>query len=644
MIREVLSESAEPVMNLRRIAALLLVVIAIGCRYQILAPVQASLSSQQKLSITAKAVRITDMSGFATESGCTYLIFTDGIKTYVQDCSTGAMVSSGTDAATQINDAIGALKSGGLIHVTAGTYTLTAPIVGTVDGVTFEGEGSGTVFNVRAGFSGSVVVVEGSNWVLRNFKVDGTNQVRRHSDAGIYTSGNNETIMGTDVVGTDHAGIEDGSFGCGGKCGYGVKILNNVITRGYDDGIIVSGSNVLVSGNVIDTTKNHNGISLVSPQNVSVVGNSINNTDCGISLENLGGGTAKFITITGNLIKNSRLFGFWIFSGHGDSGDYVTFTGNIIINPKTGGIELDSGIHNLISNNVVANSSARGIYVLGIAQFVTITANTVISPNADGIWMSSDVHDCVVENNTITNSTGNGILLVANDRVTVTGNEIYYPTSSFPIAGIEVEGGNDITVRSNHVRVLGNNRTGIDLLGVSGFTIADNSITGSGLSGGSKLTAGIMVTNSTFGFIASNVILGNTISGILLRNESRTVVMDNSVNLAANCIRETTNGSDYNTLSGNVLNNCGTGLSYIGPHDAATNNTGFNHGTIQSSVMSIQNQMPTSGSSQESVLLLAIAIAGTLCVVLLTKIAHRKAKKRIPRRTAPRRLNSKKNR
>jgi|GEM_PF-2883497 hypothetical protein len=51
----------------------------------------------------------------------------------------------------------------------------------------------------------------------------------------------------------------------------------------------------------------------------------------------------------------------------------------------------------------------------------------------------------------------------------------------------------------------------------------------------------------------------------------------NRVNLAANCILETKGGSDYNTLSGNVLNNCGTGLctglSYIGTHDVAANNT-----------------------------------------------------------------------
>ncbi|MGP8069897.1 MAG: right-handed parallel beta-helix repeat-containing protein [Candidatus Bathyarchaeia archaeon] len=410
-------------MNLRKTVALLLVMVVFGSTYQI--PIHASSNSQQNTSTNSDSVQVVNLSAFATENGCTYLIFTDGTTTYVQDCNTKVIVSSRTDAATQINDAISAVKSGGLIHVRAATYTLTTPIVGTVNNVTFEGDGPGTVFNVKAGFDGNIIVVGGSNWVLRNFKIDATNQVRRHSTAGIYVAGNNETVIGTDIFATDHAGIEDTSYGCGGNCGYGIKILKNVITNGYDDGIIVSGSNVVVVGNVVDTTKNHNGISLVSPQNVSVVGNSINNTNCGIALENLGHGTAKFITITGNVIRNSRLFGFWIFSAHGDSGDYVTFNGNIIINPKTGGIELDSGIHNLISNNVVADSSARGIYVLGLAQFVTITSNTVFSPKTNGIWMSTDVRDGIVDNNTITNSTGNAILLAANDRVTVTGNQIY---------------------------------------------------------------------------------------------------------------------------------------------------------------------------------------------------------------------------
>jgi nitrous oxidase accessory protein NosD len=279
---------------------------------------------------------------------------------------------------------------------------------------------------------------------------------------------------------------------------------------------------------------------------------------------------------------------------------------------------------------VVADSSARGIYVLGIAQFVTITGNIVISPKTNGIWMSTDVHDCIVDNNTITNSTGNAILLAANNRVTVTGNQIYYPTY---IAGIEADGGNDITIRSNLLRVLGNNRTGIDLLGVSSFTITDNTITGSGRSGVSPLTAGIMVSNSTSGIISSNIILGDASSGILLRNESMTAVVGNSVNLATNCILETTNGSDYNLLNGNILDNCGTGLEYIGTHDVATNNTGFNHGTIQSSAISTQNQNATRSSlTQVSILGCAIVIAAALCVALLTKIRHRHPKKTIPRR------------
>jgi parallel beta-helix repeat protein len=646
MIREPLLESAKLRMNLRMIALLLMLVV-VTSSYQASVLTYASANNQQNASTAADPTHLVNLSVFATENDCTYLIFTDETTTFVEDCNTGGIVSSGTDAATQINNAIFTLKDGGLIHVRTGTYTLTAPIVGTVDGVTFEGEGPGTVFNVNVGFSGSIVVAEGSNWVLRNFKIDGTNQVRRHSTAGIYVTGNNETVMGTDIFGTDHAGIEDARYGCGGKCGYGVKILNNVITNGYDDGIIVSGSNVLVSGNVVDTTTNHNGISLVSPQNVSVIGNNINNTNCGIALENLGygWGPAKFITITNNMIRNSRFFGFWIFSGDGDSGDNVTFNENMIINPKTGGIELDSGTDNLISNNVVANSSARGIYVLGIAKFLTITGNTVASPKANGIWMSTDVHDCIVDNNTITNPAGNAILLATNDRVTVTRNEIYYPTSSSPVAGIQVDGGNDITVRSNHVRVTGKSRTGIDLLGVSSFTIAANTITGSGQSGVSQLTAGIMVSNSTSGIISSNLILGDAISGILLGNESKTVVVGNSVNLAANCIRETTNGSDYNILSDNVLNNCGTGLSYIGPHDVATNNTGLNHGPIQSSVIVTQNQVSTSSlSSQELLLASAGVIAAALCVALLTKIKQRQPQKPHRRRKVPPRRKARKNR
>lgn len=292
----------------------------------------------------------------------------------------------------------------------------------------------------------------------------------------------------------------------------------------------------------------------------------------------------------------------------------------MIINPSTGGIELDSGIHNVVSNNVVAYSMSRGIFVLGLAQFVAITGNTIIAPKANGIWANTNFSDGTIDNNTITNSTGSAILLVANNRVTVMGNEIYCPTSTAAVAGIEVDGGNDITIRSNHVRVLGNNRTGIDLLGVSGFTITSNTVTGSGLAGVSLLAVGIMVSNSTSGVVFSNVIVGDASSGILLGNESRTAVVNNTVNIAANCILETTNGSDYNVITNNVLNNCGTGLSYIGTHDVVTNNTGLNHGTIQSSGMVTQNQISFSDS-------LTQVIAVALCVALLTKTKRRQPKK-----------------
>lgn len=634
MIREAPLEPIGSKMNLRKTATLLLVVVAIGSSYQ--TQTHASSNGQQNTWTLPNHIQIANLSSSATENGCAYSIFTDGTTTYVQDCKTKVIINSGTDTATEINDAIATLKSGGVIQMNAGTYTLTSSIVGSVNDVTFEGDGSGTVFNVKAGFTGNIIDARGSSWVLRNFKIDATNQVRKHSTAGIYTAGNNETIMNTDIFGTDHAGIDGISYGCDGNCGYGIKIFHNVITNGYDDGIIVRGSNVVVAGNVVDATKNHNGISLVSPKNVSVIENSINYTDNGIALENLGygQGPAKFITISGNTIRNSRFFGFWIFSGDGDSGDYVTFSGNTIINPSTGGIELDSGIHNVISNNVVEHSFGRGIFVLGLARFVTITGNTVIGSKANGIWMTTNFNDGLIENNTITNSTGSAILLTANDGVTVSGNDVYFPTSTSTVAAIEADDGINIIVRSNQIRVRGNNRIGIDLLDVNGFTMTGNSITGSGISGASQITAGIMVSNSTSGLISSNIIVGDATSGILLENESRTAVVNNNVNIATNCILETTNGSDYNTISDNVLSNCGAALSYIGTHDFASNNTILNHGTIQTSVQ--VTQIVTNGSpAQVFVLGSATIIAISLCLATLTKIKRRSSKKTTPRRKAP---------
>lgn len=532
-------------MNQRKTAALFLLAVALGSVLTILPRLQIK--------------EVTDDMAGAGSLACTFIISTNGSRTSVKDCASGVAAFSGVDAATEINDAIAALRNGGVIHLRAGNYTLSTPILGAVNNVTFEGEGIRTVFNANVGFRNSLILVRGSNWVLRDFKIDGSNQPRKHSYEGIYLTGNNETIMDTYVTGTDHAAIDGTHFGCGGNCGYGVRILNNTITNGFDDGIIVRGSDVTVEGNTVDTTHNHNGISLVSPQFVSVDGNSINNTDNGIALENLGygQGPAEFISITANTIRNSRFFGFWIYSADGDSGDHVTFNRNTIINPRTGGIEVDSGSHNLVSDNIVANSSGRGIYVLGLAQFLTISGNTVIAPKQNGIWLTTDFNDGLVQNNTITAPTGSGILLVANSNVAIRRNIISYPTATSPIAGIEVDRGNDIIIDSNLVRLVGNNHIGVTLIAVTGFAVVGNNITCSGMHGAfSPLTAGIRVSNSTNGSISSNTVLGNASSCIVLENVSNTTVVGSRVAAPANCTSDAAVRST-NVIGNNNLNNCG---------------------------------------------------------------------------------------
>lgn len=51
------------------------------------------------------------------EKQCSYLIFTDRITTYAQNCDTGTIDYSGTIAATVINSAIAALTNGGLVFI-----------------------------------------------------------------------------------------------------------------------------------------------------------------------------------------------------------------------------------------------------------------------------------------------------------------------------------------------------------------------------------------------------------------------------------------------------------------------------------------------------------------------------------------------
>lgn len=92
---------------------------------------------------------------------CAYTIFVDGSNYDLNDCNTGDVVFTSSDAAVAINQANTLLAgAGGIIHLQSGQFNLNSPIILTNSNVYLEGEGfsaDNAASNPNAAFQGTIL-------------------------------------------------------------------------------------------------------------------------------------------------------------------------------------------------------------------------------------------------------------------------------------------------------------------------------------------------------------------------------------------------------------------------------------------------------------------------------------------------------
>jgi hypothetical protein len=560
-------------------------------------------------------------SASAMEKGCNYLITTDGTTVRAQNCDTGNIDYSGTAPQTVISGAISALNGGGKVVLEPATYTFTARLTISTNGVTLQGEGGSSIIAVSSGTNFTPITVNATSVTISNLMLDATNQAKGQGHNGILVAGQNDTITGMSIKNADHGAIY--------VVGKYVNIYGNLIYDQYDDGITVAtgAAFVNVRDNVINGVRWHNGVSLVTAWNVTVTGNRISNAGGdGIGIENLGAGPCKYLNVIGNTITKSATTSggggitTYAASGSVESGDWINIADNVITQ-ATFGIQLLSGNDINVIGNVISNTTHSGIYSGGSTPTtnVTIIGNTLnyVATTAGGAGIaigapsSGTIYGAVISNNLIRMPAiaDIGIQVSTANTTVISGNSVFFagPPSSGASYGIKVVmtdhgttiAGNHIVYASGGILLYGNiDETvissnvveGANVIGIylwANSTIYNFSIIGNSVNGkqSPKMTsAGLALYNG----VRQGVVSGNTIIGSgkssgttdcirLIQSVYNVTVTGNSVDYCTNGIYEYGNAPppDYNLITGNVIGTEITnGIILHGSHSVAVGNGG----------------------------------------------------------------------
>ena len=432
-------------------------------------------TASSSVTSTLASSTTTTTSG---STACSYQVFTDGTTTYAENCQTGAVVYSGTVAATIINDAISALyPGGGKIFIKAGTYIITTPVVteGThaVSNVELYGEGNSTILSAAVNLNDNVIAVFGVNgWYVHDLQINGN----RAEQSGPGTGGGYDGIQlyncSNCIVERNY--IHDVKTLGIYIHGTNIKILDNDVVNSNANGIIVSGgSNYLVEGNIV------NGASDVG---ISISGTSATQTISGVVCE-------------GNIITNINLdvspyganSGDGIITGdNGIAGGNITISNNYVDVAYVGmWISQTQGV-TVSGNTIIPTATGWGVGIAIGAAGDEPTESAIIESNhissaSDGIYVYSSTTSTVqFLDNTITST---GTPIVTNSApVIVEGNVGYNPVG--PISS-PISGGTIVDSGSSNKWTSGTTYTNWEspkLLSISGGTVTAIEVNGQALS------------------------------------------------------------------------------------------------------------------------------------------------------------------
>lgn len=219
----------------------------------------------------------------------------------------------------------------------------------------------------------------------------------------------------------------------------------------------------IIRNNIFDgIDRNREGIELLAVPNGVIENNTIVNTENAVNIE----GSCSYITINGNIIKNSY---------RGIGGDLYNcydcnIRNNIIFNNTQNGI-WPQGVFSriIISNNTVYNNGGTGIYIRDDNGLdIQVMNNTVVN-NARGIYITTYIGDATnkditIYNNSIIGHSGVGVYIRSSSG-NLTSNTILNNAK-----GIELTGSGTNIISKN---IVGSNNYSIDV-GGSGHSITEN--------------------------------------------------------------------------------------------------------------------------------------------------------------------------
>lgn len=251
-----------------------------------------------------------------------------------------------------------------------------------------------------------------------------------------------------------------------------------------------------------------------------------------------------------------------------------------------------SGLRNIIYKNTVENSSAAAGIVCGhsgtpdqIADQSYVTENIIKDVFSYGVTVFASA-DVTVQANKITrvagDSTNSIFINTGCTRVQVLDNFIYdYQTSAGGACGIFIDGCSEAIVRGNKVYGAKGNTTGqgirlfnscpdsqvvnntvVDSTG-NGINISEAASINCTISGNQVKTAGgIGIRTGAIGFVVS----GNHVSGVsgaqgILIAADQGCVTGNRVSGVVSGSGIFLNAIDYNSVVGNVIDNCSIGIN-----------------------------------------------------------------------------------
>jgi len=395
-----------------------------------------------------------------------YTIWNEGSNYFAKN-SNGEIEFSGTNATQVI---INAIHENTKVFIKAGTYTIDSTIVKAVDNVIIEGEGNATIIKVKDNTAiNAFNITNVSGWTIRNLQIDGnkahqTPQKNHEIQCGIFVGDH----AGTSVVN----GVTLENLYIHDTAGNGIRvrshnashitIKNNYVWNTFADGIsgglchdaVIANNHVWNCGRVIDADNKWHSINWYGRE-VTITGNIVlDSGGDGIEVYDIWNGT-----ITGNVIQRTQRFGIYVqvASLHDVN---VVVDGNVILdaglNSSLPWGAWQDGIrvippNTVVSDNLIVNAGANGIYAATYANHTAITSNTIINPTTGGITVSQ-CSFVTVSGNTIriNNTSSTGIGLSNSHYCSVSGNVIFAGSAGSQ-RGINTDTCSYITITGNTI-------------------------------------------------------------------------------------------------------------------------------------------------------------------------------------------------